>query len=133
MEQVTLEKEFTLETPSQPGVASQLTSLLSEKAQCNIKALRGNTYSGKGHFSFIPENFSKAREVLKASPFSNFREEEVVVAYVKDQIGSAAEISSKLAKANININWLYTTAYNGQPAIVFSSDDNSRALQTIKQ
>jgi hypothetical protein len=132
MEQVTLEKEFYVETANQPGITSQLTALLSEDAQVNLKAFWGNTYAGKGHFSFIPENLSKAREALKSSQFSNYREEEVVVAYVKDQIGSTAEITSKLANAHININWLYTTSYNGQPAIVLSCDDNSLAVQTIQ-
>jgi len=133
MEQVTLEKEFFVETPNQPGIPGELTSLLSSKAGVNIKAMWGSVYSGKGHYSFIPENLSKAREALKSSSqFKNFKEEDVVIAYTTDEIGSAAEITQKLAKAKININWLYTTTYNGKPAIVLSCDNNSKAVESIK-
>ncbi len=131
MEQISLEKGFYLETANQPGVSSELTSLLSQNGQ-NIKGIWGSTYSGKGHFAFITESQAKAKEVLQSSPFNNFREEDFVVAYTEDNTGSAAAFTSKLAKSNVNINWLYTTYYNGKPAIVFSSDDNSQALQALK-
>ncbi len=130
-QQVSLEKEFYIETPAQPGVTNQLTSLLSETGHCNIKAMWGNNYSGKGHFAFITDNYSKAREVLQSSPFSNFREEDVLVIYTQDQPGSITQITTELSKAKININWLYTTYYNGKPAIVISCDDNNRAFKTM--
>lgn len=133
MEQVTLEKEIFVETSNKPGVASELTTLLSKKGHLNLKTLWNQTQGNKGHFAFIPEDLSKAREILTASPFSNFREEDVVVAYIKDQAGSASEITSKLAAANININWLYLTSYDGKPALVLSCDDNSLAAKTIKR
>jgi hypothetical protein len=133
MEQtVTLEKEFYVETSSQPGTTCELTSWLAQTGNINIKSLWGGTYSGKGHFSFITEDFAKTRKVLEASPYRHFREEEVIVVYVKDQIGSTSEITNKLNNAGVNINWLYTTSYNGKPAIVLSCDNNTRAFEAIK-
>jgi len=131
MEQYTLEKGFYVETENKPGVASQLTSLFGKSGQ-NIKGIWGSSYDGKGHFAVITEDWSKARDALKSSPFSNFKEEEFVVAYVNDKAGSAAELATKLAKANINIKWFYSTYYNGKPALVFSSDNNSKAVETFK-
>ncbi len=131
MEQYTLEKGFYVETDNKPGVTSQLTALFGKNGQ-NIKGIWASSYGGKGHFALITEDVSKAREFLKSSDFSNFREEEFVVAYVNDKAGSAAELADKLAKANINITWFYSTYYNGKPALVFSSDNNSKAVETFK-
>lgn len=127
MSTATLEKEFYIETADKTGVASQLTSLLSDNGKYNIKSVWGSSYGGKGHFYFIPENWSKAKEALSSSEYKNFREEEVVVAYYEDKPGSVAEVTSVLAKAGISINWFYTTYYNGKSAVVFSSSDNQKA------
>lgn len=131
MEQYTLQKGFYVETDSKPGITSQLTSLMSENGQ-NIKSFWESSYSGKGHFAFIAENWSQVKDVLKSSPFSNFREEDYVVAYVSDKAGVAAELINKLARANINITWMYSTYYNGKPALVFNCDNNNKALETFK-
>lgn len=133
MTHVTLEKELFLETSNQPGVASQLTTLFAEQANCNIKAMWGGSFGNQGRFAFIPDNLSKAKDVLSTSEFKNFREGEVVVAFVPDQCGSANQITSKLSQANINIEWLFTTIFDGKPAVVLCSDDNKQAVQLIQQ
>lgn len=132
MTTATLEKEFYIETSDKTGTASKLTSLLSD-GNNNIKAIWGSSYGGKGHFYFIPENWSKAKEALSSSEYKNFREEDVVVAYLEDKPGSVSEVTSLFAKANIDINWFYTTTYNGKPAVVFSTNDNQKACQLFKQ
>lgn len=133
MTSATLEKEFYIETSDKTGTASQLTTLLSDHGKYNIKAMWGSSYGGKGHFYFIPENWTKAKETLSSSEYKNFREEDVVVAYLEDKPGSISEVTTRFSKANIDIKWFYTTTYNGKPAVVFSTSDNQKACQLFKQ
>ncbi len=133
MTTATLEKEFYVETSDKVGTASNLTSVLFGNGSNNIKAMWGSTYGGKGHFYFIPENWSSAEQALSSSEYNNYREEEVVVAYIDNKPGTITEVTSKFSKANININWFYTTYYNGKSAVVFSTSDNQKACQLFNQ
>ncbi|MDQ2993540.1 MAG: hypothetical protein M3R00_01130 [Pseudomonadota bacterium] len=129
----TLEKEFYVETSDKAGTASQLTKILSGNGKNNIKSIWGSSHDGIGYFYFIPEDLTTAKTALSASEFKNFREEDVVVAYINDKPGMVAELTSKLAQENINVNWFYTTYYNGKSALIFSSSDNQKALKLFNQ
>lgn len=129
----TLEKEFYVETSDKTGTAGQFTDVVSNHDSNNIKAIWGGSFGGKGYFSFIPENWSQAKETLSSSDFSNYREEDVIVVYVDDKAGSVYDITSKFASANIGINWFYTTYYNGKPAVVISCTDCEKGMQVISQ
>jgi len=133
MTSATLEKEFYVETSDKIGTASNLTSVVTSGGTNNIKAMWGSSYGGKGHIYFIPENWSSAKQALSSSDYKNFREEEVVVAFVDNKPGTIYKLTEKFTKANININWFYTTSYDGKSAVVFSTSDNQKACQLAQQ
>jgi len=133
MTSATLEKDLYVETSDKIGTASQLTSLLSDNGKYNLKAIWGSSWGGKGHFYFVPEDWSKAKEMLSSSEYSNYREEDVVVAYLDNKPDSISTATSKFKTAGININWFYTTTFNGKSAVVFSTSDNKKACDLFNQ
>lgn len=128
MKNATLETEILIETPNEVGIAGHLFELIAKGANVNIKTMWAGVINGKGNFAIITDNNNKVEEVLKNSDFSNFKEEEVLVIRAPDKKGICAELSNKIAGAGININYIYTTVFGKDTAVVFSTDDNQQAL-----
>ena len=128
MKKATIENELLIETPNEVGMAGQLTTLISEQVNVNTKALCGRVVNGKGEFSIITGDNSKVADILKNSNFDNFREQNVLVVRTTDSIGTCAAITNKIATAGININYLFTTIFDKEPAVVLSTENNQEAL-----
>lgn len=127
-----LEKELMIETGNQIGTAAHLTKLISEQAHSNIRAFWGGATGEKGTFAVITDDNQKVADFLKNdAEFSNFHEEDVIVVDVADKVGAAADVADKLSAAGIDINWLYTTIFDDQTAVVVSTKDNSKALKIL--
>ena len=128
MTKATIEKELFIKTPNEVGIAGQLTTLVSEQANANIKAFCGRVVEGKGEFSILTDNNSKVASTLKTSNFNNFREQDVLVVRTTDSVGTCAAITDKIGTAGINIDYLFTTIFDNDPAVVLSTDNNREAL-----
>lgn len=131
MVQVVSAKEITVETPNAAGIAGKLATLVSNQAKANIRAAWASGYNSQGHFSLITDNNQKVIEVLKKE-FPKTQEQDVLVFNVKNETGKMAEIVNQIGQAGININYLFTTYFENQPAIVLSTSDNKKALALFK-
>lgn len=132
MSNATLEKEIWVETGSSHGIAGKLNSFISQQG-ANIIATWGSDWNGKGQFHFITDQNSKVLQSLKSSSdFASAKEEEVVVVRAPNNKAVCAEYTEKLGQAGININWFFTTVYNNDTAIVFSTSDNQKAYSLFK-
>ncbi len=129
MYKATLTKEISVETPNQVGVAAKLTQLIAGQAKANIRSAWAAGTNDHGHFSLITDNNQKAIEAIKGE-FPKLKENEVLVFLVKDHLGDLAGITSEISKADLDINFLYTTHLDNQPALVLSTSDNKKA-QTL--
>lgn len=132
MKQAILEKGLFIETPAKVGVAGQLTDLISAKGHVDIKSLWAGELNGKGTFSVITEKNDKVVDVLKGSPFSSFKEEDVLVIPVKNEVGAFNNVVKRLGDAGINIKWIYTSLYGKEPVIILSTDNDVAALKLFK-
>ena len=124
----TLETEIQLNTPSKIGLTGRLNNLISQEANTNIKAFWAGELNDQGRFSFITNDNDKVKEVLRGSEFSKFDENEVVVIRTLDQLGSVAEVASKIAEAGINIHYMFTTVFDGESAVIVYTEDNQKVL-----
>lgn len=130
--QVSLEKEFFVETPNKPGIAYALTTPI-KTAQANLKWFYGEAQSGnKGHFYFIADKPQQVRTALQNTEFAKYQERDVLVARVSDEVGACWQLAEKLQKAGINIEYMQTTSYENHPAIVLSTQDNQKALKVLQ-
>lgn len=131
MYKATLTKEISVETQNAKGIAAKLTNLISNQAKANIRSAWAAGTNGQGHFSLITDSNQKVLEALK-NDFPKSQEHEVLVFLVKDHIGDIAEITNVIGQAGINIDYLYTTYLDKQPAVVISTDDNKKAQTLFK-
>ena len=128
MSNASLEKELKIITENTTGIAGKLTSLIANEANVNIKALWGGVLNGKGNFSIITDNNANVATTLKNSEFNNLQEGELLVVRVPNKIGSCANIASTIGSAGIDINFLFTTIFDNEPAVVLSTKNNQKAL-----
>lgn len=131
MSKATLEKEILIETPNKVGIAGELTHIISDQGRSNIRALWGGVIDGKGSFAIIAEDNKKILNLLQGSIFTNVHEEDVVVVKVPNQIGACADVAGKLGQAGIDINWLYTTIFDDETAVVVSTKNNKEAVKVL--
>ncbi len=122
-----LTKEISIETPNKVGVAAKVTQVISKQAKANIRAAWAAGENGQGYFSIITDNNAKVMDMLKKD-YPTTKEHEVLVLGVSNTMGEIAEVTEMLSKANLNINYLYTTYYDNKPALVMSTDDNKKAF-----
>lgn len=125
----TLEREFYFETANQPGIAGEFTSFLANDVNTDIRSMWATAWGNKGIFHFIPENFNACQDQLSASEYKNVKNHEVLVVRVPDQLGAVSEVTNRLAQAGYNIDFVYTTIYRGEPAVIVSTNDNKQALE----
>lgn len=122
-----LTKEISIETPNAVGIAAKLTDVVSKQAKANIRSVWASGTNGKGQFSLITDNNTKVMDMLKKE-YPKTQEHEVLVLSVNNAMGEIADITSQLSKANLNIEYIYTTSYDNKPAVVMSTDDNKKAF-----
>src|SRR3990172_7189170 len=118
----TMEKELKLNAPNKIGVVGKINSLIAKDAKTNIKAFWAGVEGNHGRLAFITNDNNKVKQVLKDTEFNQYQEDEVVVIRTKDQVGSAAEVTKKIADAGVNIQYICTTLFDGEPSIVVYSD-----------
>lgn len=123
----TLENQFSIQTPNGVGTASRLADVIANQAKANIRALWGNEQGSLGQFYLITDDNQQVNDFLKNNGFERFTEDQVVVIRAADEPGSVAQIAQRLADANININYLYTTVFDNQPAVILHTQDNEKA------
>lgn len=127
MTKALLTKGITIETADAIGTAAKVTQLVSKQAKANIRAAWATGENGHGYFSLITDSNAKALDALKKE-FPKTQEQELLVLGADNQAGEIFTITEQLSKANININYLYTTLLDNKPALVLSTNDNKKAL-----
>lgn len=122
-----IESQFFIQTPKRVGVASELADIVANQASANIRSLSADEFGKEGRFYLITDNNPQVQQHLKDSGYKNVHEQQVLVVQTPDERGTAAEVTRKLADAKINIEFLWTTIFDNQPAIVLHTSDNQRA------
>ena len=131
MGMASIQKELFVETENNVGIAGELTSLISDQAHSNIRAIWAEVKENHGSFGIITDNNSKVEQMLKDSKFNNVHEEDVVVVKVKDKPGECTKIAQKVGEAGINIDFLFTTIFDNETAVVLSTADNEKVVKLL--
>ena len=103
-----VKKQFTVYVENKPGALATLTGKLA-KAEVNIEGISACSSTDVGLIQLVVSNAAKTRAVLKEVGVA-FTSQDVVVLPISNELGSLAEVVTKLAKSGININYLYATA-----------------------
>jgi len=124
------ETELQVITPNEPGILGRVLGTLAN-AGVNLKALCAFSEKKRGKFLLVTSDNKKAERALKALGYQ-VKSNNVVLVKIDDRIGAGAEVGTLLGNAVIDIDYCYGTSSGlGQVLLVFKTNDNKRALETL--
>ena len=98
-------KEFTVLIENRPGMLGKICQALADQ-EVNILALESFPTRGKFVTRFIVDKPDTAKNVLNNDKLT-YAEKEIVQIKTQHRPGEIARLTSRLGKANININYAY--------------------------
>ena len=125
-------KQLNVFLPNKPGQLSMLCGAFS-KARININAISVSDTIDHGVVRLVTDKNAMARAILKKKKIS-FSESPVILVKMPNTIGALAKAAGKLAKATVNIEYLYgSTNKSGDTAtIIMRVSDEEKAEAILK-
>ncbi len=131
MEKVLWRTELRVVVEDRLGILSEITELIAGK-RINIENICSYSVGDKAFFHLITDDNAAAAAALAERGF-RAEELDVIVVWLWDRPGSLAVVARTLREKGVNLHYLYgtTSALEKRMAAVFSSDDNSLALESL--
>jgi len=126
-----IDKEIVLNTKNEIGVLAKVFITLSN-SRVNVEALCAFGEKEKGTFLIYTFDQEKAIKVLLKEGY-DVNTEEVVVATLANRVGAAEEMTNKIAKARVNVNYCYGSTGDGKHTLfIISTENNPKVLKALK-
>lgn len=118
-----IKRQFTLYLENRPGVLALVARLLA-KAEVNIEGISVAESTHTALVQLIVDDSEKTRRALEQAEIP-FTCQQVAVLILDHKTGTLADLASRLAKAKVNINFIYGTATDDQQkcCLVVSAND----------
>jgi hypothetical protein len=128
--EVSAMRDFAIHVTHRPGEIARVASALARK-DVNIKAITGLNLGNEGVIRVVPDNIDAARTALRDANI-RFDEHELATVLLENKAGELAEVASKLANANINVQAVYMVGLEGDLVeLAFAVDDASKAKKLL--
>jgi len=126
-------KQLSVFLPNRPGLLAHACSLLGNEG-INIQAISVHDTVDQAVVRFLVDNPTKALLLLEEEEFYVI-EQAVVVMNMSNHPGMLGEIARKLALADINIDYAYSTASEGQgkALLVLRTDEMDRVIEALEE
>ncbi|MFQ5464015.1 MAG: ACT domain-containing protein [Phycisphaerae bacterium] len=125
------ETQFCVGLEHKPGMLTRLCHLLRTEG-VNIEALFVSNDADVAWVNFVAKPADRVEEALKKGRHKFFSES-VLTVQVDNKPGEIEQIATRLADADVNINYVYGSGAGGHPSIiVLSVDDPPKAAQALK-
>jgi hypothetical protein len=111
--------DLTIDIENTPGALAQVAGAISD-AGVNIAAATCVGPGDRAELHILVPHAEAARHLLAISHLAVSREREVVVVDVEDRPGVLADLTRKIARAEVNIDLVYVATRN---RLVFGSGD----------
>lgn len=127
--------EISFQFPNISGVLAKAARAL---ANAGI-GIRGMLNYSKGSttetFMVLSKDIPKAKKILqKHGVLGIIGEGNIVAVKMEGEVGAIAEMSEKLAKANINISNMYVCeAFQGPSVIYISTNDDDKTVEVLNK
>jgi hypothetical protein len=105
-------KEFSVTLTNQPGQLAALAGRLAD-AGVHIESLAAIGSDTESLVRFMPDDAAAARRVLEETGV-HFDERPVLDTFLPDEPGALAELTRKLANADVNIDSIYLLHSNAE-------------------
>ena len=125
-------KQMTVWVQSTPGQLARVSRALA-RAGVNITAFSASSTSGESPLRLQVSSPAKARKALEALDV-RISEEEVLRVTLPDKRGKLAEVSERLGKAGINVEYAYGTVAKGtkKAEVVLAVADLAGAVKALR-
>lgn len=129
---MSVKRQFTVCLENKPGQLSKLCSAL-KRAKVNILAISVADSSDNCLVRLIPDNTAEAKGAISKLGLG-LSSREVVAIPLPNKPGALGEVSLKLSKANINIDYVYGSVCGDcQEALsILAVSDARKASQLLK-
>ena len=112
--------------PNRPGLLAEFTECLAAK-NIDIEGVVVETHGEGALVRIDVSNVDQALECLAAAGYQAVTDD-VVLARIEDKAGGLAQVSRRLAEANINIRARHHVRRDsGYAVVAVATDDNARA------
>ncbi len=130
MSKATLGSQLILKTTDEVGVLAKVSKALANTG-INIRAISALAKENMGLFKLVVDDTTKAIEAIKILGIE-VHEKPAVLLELKNKVGNLADISDKLAEADINITKIYASAGEAETSlIVLTTSDNTKAVAVL--
>lgn len=106
---VQLSKQYSVFLENRVGALAELCQLISEKA-INLHAICAIDTIEEAVLRIVPEKGPEAADILKKAGFRVI-EADVILIELDNVPGATGRVASQLAKAGINIDYVYASAH----------------------
>ncbi len=126
-----LERQLSIVLENRPGSLAEVCSYLAEKG-INILAFSISDMIDTGELRLVVNNLNKAKAILEKEGYDAL-ESEVLLVEMPNEPGVMAEISRRLAKGKVNIEYAYCSASrNGDKVLgVLKVSDTVKAMELL--
>jgi len=123
-------EEIFLVTSNEVGKMAQIAGIIAQK-NINIRTICAYVRDNQAIFRIITSDNPKAKEAL-SQQYSNVELKEAVLVELPDKIGELHKLGEKLKEEGIDLEYIYGTTSSSQEAtLIFSSDDNEKAIKIL--
>ena len=105
-------KEFSVTLANKPGQLATLAGQLAD-AGVHIESLAAIGADGESLVRFMPDDAAAARRVLENAGV-HFEERPILDTFIADEPGALAEVTQRLADADVNIDSIYLLHSNAE-------------------
>jgi hypothetical protein len=125
-------KSLTIIQETRPGLLAELTTLL-EREGVNVSTIDGDTVGSSAVISIMAEPYEQCFAALSGAGFKVFPHEQILIG-IEDQPGALAEISRRLANAQVDIRSIHFVNRKKDLCIVALETENDfRARQVLQE
>ena len=122
-------KQLSIFIENKSGTLIKVLDKLS-KAGIQIIASTVADTKGFGIYRILCDNPLQAYMLLKEDDI-NIQLTDVIALSIDDTPGMAAQAVQKISKSGVNILYLYSFLWKGKGVLVFRTDANDKAMETI--
>ncbi len=132
MASVEVKQELFVTAPSKVGLLAQVTEAISGVG-VDILAIGAYDKDGMGEFMLITSDNDRAASALGNIIGMKMERKDVIALEVPARPGALAEAAGKLARADINVGWVFGTVADGEHAtIVLKVADPVAAAEVLR-
>lgn len=126
-------RELVIRTPNRVGLVAEIAGLLGEKG-INIMAIHASARGEEAEIHLVTDAQWYAKETLEEAEFP-VEQEEVVLLELPHRPGFLRRVTDTLRRRGLDIHYLYATAPegSGKSLVIFSCDNNGKALELLRE